>query len=968
MRFSDSFQAAAAALAVTLSALLPVRAPGEAAEQALRLQEVLARATGEFQSGNYEEALELFDILDTTFGQEPELRQPAVQRILLPARGYAEFAVGNYEASIQAFSSFLEQFPETGRIHAFVLYTLAQAHQLNEEPEKAARRLAEFAQSYPRSPEASLSALQQADILFRSGEIEEALDLSERLYRSDASQTLRTQARLRALQVLVDGERFDEAFDLIQGTRWRIRTMPELAVLAFAALRTGDALAASERSADALRCYRLVPPYQTLLARQRSQLERTRQVLEYRKRSDTSPMAAAWNEYYAQLAARLETQLRALEEMDDYTPGYLLRYGRAFLRSDRPRESLVLFRAIAGDEDAAPEDRQQAHYHWILSTYALEDWEETLRVAREFEEAYPESPLAPESLYLVAQAYQEQRKFRPSIDVYTELLERFPGNPLASRWLFTRGFNLAMLEQYEDSRTDFEVFRREYPSHPLATQAALWHALTHHFEGNYEEALAELEPLAAASRGHPLYPEIRYRIATAAYGLRDYGRALTLIEGYLDEFPLHQRAPEAVVLRGDILMGLGELIEASAAFAQVTPEAGGLFPYAVFQRGKIFKALERYDLMIGHFTEYLDREDIVFKPRTSEALYWLGWALLEAGRAGEALDRFDEAIASFGDDPAATEIQPLLASLETMRRDLLQSEGMEIPAHPVLQAETFDAWLEGETARALEEDRLTWFSRLKYFQAVRERSRGDEEMARTLLQEIDEEVPLERLDPEVIGQIGLVYSDMGFDYAEDYFDFILENYPGHPARAEAWFGLAQILFEENEIEEAEDLLRKFEEQMPLHPLAVRVRILRGRLLTGMGYYDDAETTFEEVLKLKHARGIPHARALVGLAEMNEARGNPTRAIPYWQRVYTLYRAYPDLVAEAYVRSAELFARMDRPEAAFRSLEEMLEDDRLLSTPAAVRATDLRRKLLDEHGPFDLEPGAPPLPAAAADAS
>lgn len=974
MRISRALPAALASASLFLCLVWPPLARGQtpepAPEEGLRLQEVLARATAAFQAGDYEEALRLFDVLDETFGREPELRKPSVRRVLLPSRGYAEFALGNHGEAIGLFETFLEDFPETGNAHAFVLYTLAQAHQLAGNAAAAAARLAEFTSSYPGSPEAALAALQQADLLFRSDRTEEALALSERLYESGASRTLRTQARLRALQVLVDEERFDEAFALVRDTRWRIRTMPELAVLAFAALRTGDALMDRERYADALRCYRLVPPYEDLVVRQEEQLARTERVIDYRKRTDSSPMATAWNEYYAQLAGRLRSQLEALREMDDYMPGFLLRYGQAFLRTGRGREARVLFRDLADDEGIGPENRQRAHYHWILSVYSLGDWEKTLAVARDFRERFPESELAPDALYLVAQAYQEQRKFRPAIEVYDELLADFPGHRLASRWLFTRAFNLAMLEQYEEAREGFAAFRERYPDHPLRNQAALWHALTHHFEENYEQALAELRPLAEENPGHHLYPEIRYRIATATYGLRDYAEARRLIESFLEEYPMHQRAPEATVLRGDILMGLGELIEASAAFAEVTPEAGGLFPYAVFQRGKIFKALERYDLMIEHFSGYLDRDDLERKPRMSEALYWLGWAHLQAGEPGKALARFDEAIARHGNDPAATEIQPLLSSLETMRRDLLEEDPEELPSHPLLEAESFEAWLDERIEEALAADRLTWFSRLKYFQANRERARGNEEMARTILQEIDEEVPVERLDPKVVGRIGLVYADMDFDYAEDYFDFILENYPEHPARAEAWFGLARLRFADGEIEPAEDLLRKFETRMPLHPLAVRVKILRGRILTELGYYDDAENSFEEVLRLKQARGVPHARALAGLAEMNEERGNPKRAIPYWQRIYTLYRAYPDLVAEAYYRSAELFREIGEPVAAFRSLEEMLADDRLLASPYAARANALRRELLDAHGPFpaaDAE-GAPPVPETAETAS
>ena len=934
------------------------QAEAEVAVQRLRLQEVLARATAAFRGGDYPQAVELFDMLDQSFGREPELQDPAIQKILLPAQGYSEFAVQDYPKAIEKFKAFLDQFPEPGPVHGFVLYTLAQAEQLNDNPAEAAQHFGAFVEAYPGSPETSLAALQQADLLFRTGETEKASAITESLYQSSAPERLRNQARLRALQQALEQQNFSQASELLLNTEWNFRQMPELTVLAFAALQTGDALMQTEDFSDALQAYRLVPTYATLLNRQRRQLDIAQRILDYRLRNSASPMASVWNSYYASLIARLQSQLEALESMENYTPGYLLRYGQAFLSNNRGREALILFRNLTEDDTLPAPIRQQAHYRWILANFLLQEWEDTLTVALQFEKNYPDSELAPEALYLIAQAHQEQQKYRQAIEVYEELLERFPEHSLAPRWRFTLGFNLAMLEQYEESRENFARFTELYPEHPLATQARLWHGLTHQFEGNYEEALQELVPLAEQSQNHYLYPEILYRIATAHYALQDYDTAAEEIENFLALYPQHQRAAEATVLKGDILMGQGQLIQASSVFAQVTPDAGNLFPYAIFQRGKIFKALERYDLMVEHFSDYLNRDDLTVKPRISEALYWLGWAYLQEGKPEEALAQFDQALEEYGNDPSATEIQALLSSLEAMRAELLREDIENLPDHPVLEADNFSSWIDAQIVDAESTDRLTWLSRLKYFQANRERSRGDEDMARTILQEIDEKVPMDHLDPQVIGQIGLIYSEAGYQYANDYFDYILSNYPTHPARAEAWLGKAQMLFEEGELEESDDFLRKFETQIPIHPLSPRVKILRGRILTELGYYDDAEKTFEDILKLKQARGIPHARALAGLAEMNEKRGNLERAIPYWQRIYTLYRAYPDLVAEAYLRSAIDFQELDRPEAAYRSLEEMLADERLLNTPSAAPANDIRRSLLEKYGPPPWTPETP----------
>ena len=39
-------------------------------------------------------------------------------------------------------------------------------------------------------------------------------------------------------------------------------------------------------------------------------------------------------------------------------------------------------------------------------------------------------------------------------------------------------------------------------------------------------------------------------------------------------------------------------------------------------------------------------------------------------------------------------------------------------------------------------------------------------------------------------------------------------------------------------------------------------------------------------------------ALAGLARIETEQDHAKRAIPYWQRIYTLYRAYTELVVEA----------------------------------------------------------------------
>ena len=937
-------------LMVLLGLVGPVPARAEAALRGLTLDDALATTLRTFRSGDYGRAHQLFGSLADTFGQEEELRTPRARRLLLPARGYAAWASGHSREALRFLEEYLAAFPDPGPRHSLVLYTLAEAYRGEGKLRAAADRFAEFIDTYPGTREAGLAGLQRAHLLFQLGETEEALAWADHFFRSGAAAPLRYQVRLRALQELVEAERFAEAGDWIEATPWQLDSMPELAVLAFSSLQVGDAFLAEGKAERALRAYRQVPPYRELVERQRHQLARARRELHRERATGRGPLAHAWATHRQRKVSRLEGQLRELEGMEDYTPAFLLRYGQAFLAADRPREARLVFHSLAGDTSLPGPLREEARYRRILALYALDKAGETLAAAREFQERYPHSARTPEVLYLVARTEQERRRYGEAAALFADLIDSYPDHSLVPRWQFTRAFNLSRLGEYEAARAGFTRFRQEHPDHPLALRAAYGHALTWIFAKEYGKALQELETLATEHPDHPLHPEIRYRIAAAHYGRQDYPRARQAIEAFLEAYPGHPRTPEASVLRGDILMGEGDLLAATRAFARVTPAAGNLYAYAVFQQGKIFRALERHDLLLRHFSTYLREGDTRTLPRRGEALYWMGWAHLREGRPGKALAVLDEAVRRFGNDPAAGGAGELVPALGELRREIRAETGpAPLPDHPLVQAASFAAWRAAEAERARKAGELTWYTRLQAAAARERQAAGEEAMARTLLLEVDEAVPLEQLDPAVLAEIGLLHAREGYAFAERYFRRILEGFPDHSARAEAWYGLALLARERGALPAAERFLARLEKRLPHHPRAPRARLLRGSLLTEMGEYADAEAVLQSVLRLPGVRGRLRAEALAGLARLKTAEGRPRQAIPFWQRIYTLYRAFPDLTAEAYYESARQFAEIGKPRAARRSLREMLDQPGPLDPQLALRAEDLLAELEEDVG-------------------
>ena len=246
------------------------------------------------------------------------------------------------------------------------------------------------------------------------------------------------QARLRSLQHALDRHDTIFAKDILLSTPWKISTMPELALLAFSALEVGDRLLESEQSADAVRCYRFIPPKDTLVILQKQRLNELQSRFKERSGAVSVTGGSVWTHFYRQLIDRIEKQLNELRAADDYTPGYLLRLGQAMLLDKRIEEAWIVFQELAKD-DSIPEDiRSNAHYRWILAAQELTDWDRSIELARSFIDSYPESPLGPQTLSLIAQALQERQKFDEAVGVLNDLLREFPV-PRRFQWYIAEG-------------------------------------------------------------------------------------------------------------------------------------------------------------------------------------------------------------------------------------------------------------------------------------------------------------------------------------------------------------------------------------------------------------------------------------------------------------------------------------------------------------------------------------------------
>lgn len=876
----------------------------------LTFQDALEQCFASVSRGEIAEAANLFEQLELTFGREDEYLDESVQQSILPIRGLVQLGAGKYYAAIESLETYQQQFPKLFNKNKTLIYSLAQCHKRVNQYGKARELLLLYKQNFAGTTEAALAWLEYADLLLLENNIDQALETLAEFYNSDAAHSLKTQGQLKAIQSCLDSGRMDTALQLMLSTRWEVDSMPELAQLTFASLRSADYAMSNKQYSDALKIYRLVPPRKTLISLQQERIDQLSLSINQQKRTLTISTSHQ-QQYRQKTLRRLESQLLALKNSEDYTPGFYLHYGQCLLFDSQFYKAWLVFEYLTISPETEYSLRQEAHYRWILCAHQLQDWEEALSLARNFVDRYPQSKLAPQVLYMIAKAHLEQRRYAESVEVLDSLIESFPSHALFARWKFTRGFAKVVLEEYQDARSTFEELVAQFPKNRLGTNAQLWHALTHFFEKDYKTALAELHSLKEKTPvNHPTYPEIQYRIAATQYADRNYESSLSTINSYLEKFSRHTRIEEARVLKGDILMGTGELEEAAITFQSITPEAGSLYLYALFQVGKIYKALQEYSPMIVHFEAFVKDEDAP-RVRLGEALYWIGWCHLQLEEKEKAQTAFEEALEQYGNDLEFSDTDNILSALRSLnRRDKTG----------------FADWLNAQSKKAFSAKNFTYHVRLELYQL--DNSKLTEEKRSKTLSSINSRISIEHFDAQALGILGLNQLAQDRLSAQVLFDRLLEQFPSSPARSMAYLGLARIHFDKGETIQALKWLIKSGKEVPFHAHFTETQLLLGKTQEQLGHYEEAIDVYEGLLKLKSARGRPHALALTGIAEAYETMAEPEKATAYYQRIYNMYRAYADLVSNAYWKSALLFESMERIPDAVHTLEEMLNEETL----------------------------------------
>ena len=228
---------------------------------------------------------------------------------------------------------------------------------------------------------------------------------------------------------------------------------------------------------------------------------------------------------------------------------------------------------------------------------------------------------------------------------------------------------------------------------------------------------------------------------------------------------------------------------------------------------------------------------------------------------------------------------------------------------------------------------------------------------------IYKELPADQLSAMLLAECGQIALDRGEnDKAEAFFKELIASFPKSDLLEYAYCGMGDLSLARNQPANALTWYNDAIEKAAAEAKISNVTYGKGMALLAMGKLDDAKKIFEEVAANKEWRGMITAQALMALGEIEEKRGNTAAATQYYQRVFVAYQRYPDVVVSAYLKAADGFVKLGKPEIAAAHLRELLSKPRLAQLPRADEAKKRLEKLPSAPAP---EASASISPAASA---
>ncbi len=867
--------------AVWMSILLAAANP--VSGERLAAEDLYARAARSYQEERYPDAVRDFSEFISRYEREPTVT--GVMHEIQYMLGSAQGILGNNTEAIELLEEFIPEEPK-GMRQADALFRLACACQANRLLERVDKLTDRLIREYPSFPRIDAVYYQKANMCLALERYSDALPVLRHLKESARDETIRESACGNLVRCLVVLAEYRAGLEELKQLHREGYIPEQQDMLNAIALQLGDVLYADAEYDAALDSYRCI-----------------------RRRCGSEDQ----------------------ESLKAFNSQWLLRMGRCLYDMNLLWEACIVFRE-AEEMFRGSGTGETAHEQLIYCLAQMQLYDKTIQETERFLRMYPGSDSGPVLVFTKAEAYFNQEQFEAAEREIRTLLQEYPGMKGKDRVELYLYIAQAMRERFDEAGRGLEQWldTAAYINSPVRDSAAYWQGMILFYKEDYTNAVQRLREFVSAYPRSEYRAEAEYRLGVIHYMEGRYRDAALTLIAFIQAYPDHPVLPEAKVLRGDALAAMGELNTAVSSYADVAPEDGPYYHYAIEQIGKCYRAIGAYTNMITVYETYIEQAGET--PAVVEGIYWLGWAYRQCDDLPSARKAYWMALRRFGNRQNWWGFSAIVQDLTGLYAGSNDTVRLGIQ-------------LREEKGSARDRGELTLASRLAMAQYVYWQFRSCAGEARAICEDFMREYPTNCLGPD-----GLMFRAARAGELRDReqelacYTLIADGFGRSPFCAEAQLKLSQAARENGDTKTARMLLDKAETGATEAGLVLEISMERGRMLLEDGRYSGAITCFERVLENRAARGPLWPEALAGTATAYQALQEFSKAIPYYQRVYVMYGGYTNLAAQAYYNSGLCFEKLQDYSAALRTYRELIDSKMMSGMPETVLARQRYEKL------------------------
>lgn len=345
---------------------------------------------------------------------------------------------------------------------------------------------------------------------------------------------------------------------------------------------------------------------------------------------------------------------------DALDAGYLL--GLAQGAQQNYSDAAKTYAAIL-TKDAMYADADKVLYELGWAYLELSQRADSVAAFRRLAKEFPESPLAAESLFRVAEVLYDDGDFKAAAAAYKETQARAVASAgdLGEKAMHKLGWSYLKSDGLSDASQAFEAQLTAYPAGSLSGDAEFLLGECYYKQKNWQPALKHYALVIAGK--HPTYQALAlYRSGECAAASEDWESSRTFHQQAVDGFPNFELRPEAQYGVGWALQQQNKMAEAIACYEKVTEQTDTeTAAKARFMIGECYFAEKKHKEATTHFLK------AAFAYGHKE---WSAMAWFEAGRCFEVLkdlaqarNCYQQMIEKFPEHPKAVDAKKRLREI-----------------------------------------------------------------------------------------------------------------------------------------------------------------------------------------------------------------------------------------------------------------------------------------------------------------